>query len=131
MKVRTKGRIVSVAVIVVVGVNADGRRGVLGMDIGPSEAETFWTAFLRKFAPHGLRGVKPVISDAHEGIKVGVVAGDLAAARVVGGGDRIAERVGGRLQVTERIVRIGRGVPGRVLDRDHFALAVLGGSSSH
>src|SRR5271154_5563947 len=40
-------RIVSVAVIVAVGVNADGRREVLGMDIGPSEAETFWTEFLR------------------------------------------------------------------------------------
>lgn len=42
------------------------------MDIGPSEAETFWTAFLRKLARHGLRGVKLVISDAHEGIKAAV-----------------------------------------------------------
>ena len=41
----------SVAVIVAVGVNADGRREVLGMDIGASEAETFWTAFLRKASP--------------------------------------------------------------------------------
>jgi putative transposase len=65
-------RIVSVAVIVAVGVNADGRREVLGMDIGPSEAETFWTAFLRKLARRGLRGVKLVISDAHEGIKAAV-----------------------------------------------------------
>ncbi|MEY9523965.1 hypothetical protein ABIF70_005106 [Bradyrhizobium japonicum] len=48
VKVRQNGRIVSVAVIVAVGVNSDGRREVLGMDIGPSEAETFWTAFLRK-----------------------------------------------------------------------------------
>src|SRR5450755_1646801 len=47
VKVRQAGRIVSVAVIVAVGVNADGRREVLGMDIGPSEAEPFWTAFLR------------------------------------------------------------------------------------
>jgi hypothetical protein len=62
------GRIVSVAVIVAVGVNSDGRREVLGMDIGPSEAETFWTEFLRKLARRGLRGVKLVISDAHEGI---------------------------------------------------------------
>jgi putative transposase len=45
---------------------------VLGMDIGPSEAETFWTAFLRKLARRGLRGVKLVISDAHEGIKAAV-----------------------------------------------------------
>jgi transposase-like protein len=50
VKVRQNGRIVSVAVIVAVGVNSDGRREVLGMDIGPSEAETFWVAFLRKLA---------------------------------------------------------------------------------
>jgi putative transposase len=72
VKVRENGRIVSVAVIIAVGVNSDGRREVLGMDIGPSEAETFWTAFLRKLARRGLRGVKLVISDAHEGIKAAV-----------------------------------------------------------
>src|SRR5207248_4760272 len=72
VKVRESGRIVSVAVIIAVGVNSDGRREVLGMDIGPSEAETFWTAFLRKLARRGLRGVKLVISDAHEGIKAAV-----------------------------------------------------------
>src|SRR5436853_1541366 len=72
VKVRQNGRIVSVAVIVAVGVNSDGRREVLGMDIGPSEAETFWSAFLRKLARRGLRGVKLVISDAHEGIKATV-----------------------------------------------------------
>jgi putative transposase len=72
VKVRQNGRIVSVAVIVAVGVNSDGRREVLGMDIGPSEAETFWTAFLRKLARRGLRSVKLVVSDAHEGIKAAV-----------------------------------------------------------
>ncbi len=72
VKVRQNGRIVSVAVIIAVGVNSDGRREVLGMDIGPSEAETFWTGFLRKLARRGLRGVKLVISDAHEGIKAAV-----------------------------------------------------------
>src|SRR5512138_1285696 len=72
VKVRQAGRIVSVAVIVAVGVNSDGRREVLGMDIGPSEAETFWTTFLRKLARRGLRGVKLVVSDAHEGIKATV-----------------------------------------------------------
>jgi putative transposase len=72
VKVRQNGRIVSVAVIVAVGVNTDGRREVLGLDIGPSEAETFWTGFLRKLARRGLRGVKLVISDAHEGIKAAV-----------------------------------------------------------
>ena len=66
VKVRQNGRSVSVAVIVAVGVNSDGRREVLGMDIGPSEGETFWTAFLRKLARRGLRSVKLVVSDAHE-----------------------------------------------------------------
>jgi putative transposase len=72
VKVRQSGRIVSVAVIVAVAVNSDGRREVLGMDIGPSEAETFWTEFLRKLARRGLRGVKLVISDAHDGIRAAV-----------------------------------------------------------
>lgn len=72
VKVRSNGRIVSVAVIVAVGVNSDGRREILGMDIGPSEAEPFWTAFLRQLAQRGLRGVKLVISDAHQGIKAAV-----------------------------------------------------------
>jgi putative transposase len=61
-----------VAVIAAAGVNPDGRREVLGLDIGPSEAETFWTDFLRKLRRRGLRGVKLVISDAHEGIKAAV-----------------------------------------------------------
>jgi transposase-like protein len=72
VKVRQNGRVVSVAVIVAVGVNSDGRREILGLDIGPSEAETFWAGFLRKLARRGLRGVKLVISDAHEGIKAAV-----------------------------------------------------------
>ena len=72
VKVRQAGRIVSVAVIVAVGANADGRREVLGMQAGPSEAETFWIEFLRRLARRGLRGVKLVISDAHEGIKAAV-----------------------------------------------------------
>jgi transposase-like protein len=72
VKVRQAGRIVSVAVIVAVGVNSDGRREVLGMDIGASEAEPFWTDFLRKLTRRGLRGVKLVISDGHEGIKAAV-----------------------------------------------------------
>jgi putative transposase len=72
VKVRQSGRIVSVAVIIAVAVNSDGRREVLGMDIGPSEAETFWTEFLRKLARRGLRGVKLVISDAHDGIRAAV-----------------------------------------------------------
>lgn len=72
LKVRQGGRIVSVAVIIAIGVNADGRREVLGMQIGTSEAEAIWTEFLRKLTRRGLRGVKLVISDAHEGIKASV-----------------------------------------------------------
>jgi len=77
LKVRRSGRIVSVAVAIAIGVNGDGRREVLGLDICPSEAETFWDEFLRKLARRGLRGVKLVISDAHEGLKA-------AAAKILG-----------------------------------------------
>jgi transposase-like protein len=69
LKVRHDGHVVSVAVIIAVGVNGTGRREILGLAIGPSEAETFWTDFLRQLARRGLRGVKLVISDAHEGLK--------------------------------------------------------------
>jgi putative transposase len=72
VKVRDNGRIVSKAVVFAVGLNEDGRREVLGLDIGPSEAETFWTEFLRKLVRRGLKGVQLVISDAHEGIKAAV-----------------------------------------------------------
>jgi putative transposase len=77
VKVREAGRIVSVAVIIAVAVNTDGRREVLGLEVGPSEAEPFWTKFLRSLTRRGLRGVKLVISDAHEGLKK-------AAAKVLG-----------------------------------------------
>ena len=72
VKTRESGRVVSVACIVAVGVNSDGRREVLGLDIAPSEAEPFWTEFLRKLRRRGLRGVKLVVSDSHEGIKAAV-----------------------------------------------------------
>ncbi len=69
---REAGRIVSVAITIATGVNSDGRREVLGMAIGASEAETFWTDFLRGLARRGLRGVKLVVSDAHEGLKAAI-----------------------------------------------------------
>jgi putative transposase len=72
VKVRRNHQIVSVAVIVAVGVNTDGRREVLGMTIGHSEAEPFWVEFLRSLARRGLRGVKLVFSDAHEGLKAAI-----------------------------------------------------------
>jgi putative transposase len=77
VKVRKGGRIVSVAVIIAVAVNAQGRREVLGITVMPSEAEAFWTDFLRSLTRRGLRGVKLVISDAHEGLKA-------ATAKVLG-----------------------------------------------
>ena len=79
LKVREGGRIVSVAAIVAVAVNTDGRREIVGLHIGPSEAETFWSAFLRSLAKRGLRGTKLVVSDAHEGLKA-AIARSLAGA---------------------------------------------------
>ena len=67
------------AVIVAVTVSTDGRREVLGITVMPSEAETFWSDFLRSLTRRGLRGVKMVISDAHEGLKA-------AARKVLGAG---------------------------------------------
>jgi len=72
VKVRASGRIVSVAVIIAVGVNTDGAREILGMAVGPSEAEPFWTDFLRSLSRRGLRGVKLVISDSHIGLKAAI-----------------------------------------------------------
>ena len=69
VKVREGGRIISVAVIIAIGANTQGRREVLGLKVGASEAEPFWTDFLRSLTRRGLRGVKLVISDAHEGLK--------------------------------------------------------------
>ena len=77
VKVRSNGRIVSVAVIIAVAVNTQGKREIIGVTVMPSEAETFWTDFLRSLTRRGLRGVKLVISDAHEGLKA-------AAAKVLG-----------------------------------------------
>ena len=72
VKCRQNGRVVSVAVCIAVAVNTDGRREVLGIHIGASEAETFWLEFLRTLKRRGLAGVKLVISDAHDGIKAAV-----------------------------------------------------------
>ena len=68
-KVRVDGRVISQATVVAVGVTTDGDRQVLGIDVGPSEDRAFWTAFLRSLVKRGLKGVRLVISDAHEGLK--------------------------------------------------------------
>jgi putative transposase len=69
LKQREGGQIRTVAVIVAVAVTTDGKREIVGLHIGPSEAETFWSTFLKSLVRRGLRGVKLVISDAHEGLK--------------------------------------------------------------
>lgn len=69
LKQREGGRIVSVAAIIAVAANTEGKREIVGLHIGPSEAETFWATFLRSLVKRGLRGTKLVISDAHEGLK--------------------------------------------------------------
>jgi putative transposase len=69
LRQREGGRIVTVAVIVAVAVDADGRREIVGLHVGPSEAETFWSTFLKRLVKRGLTGVKLVVSDAHEGLK--------------------------------------------------------------
>lgn len=69
LKARDGGRIVSTAAIIAVGVNTDGRREVLGVATGPSEAEVFWKSFLRSLADRGLRGVRLVVADDHKGLR--------------------------------------------------------------
>src|SRR5918993_663400 len=100
VKAREGGRIVSTATIIAVGVDTDGRREVLGVATGASEAEVFWKGFLRSLADRGLRGVKLVIADDHKGLRA-------AASRTDGRGAR------GRPGV--------HGVPPRALaaDRQH------------
>jgi putative transposase len=67
-KARVGGRVVSRAVVIATAVSADGRREVLGVDVGDSESEDFWTEFLRGLRKRGLHGVQLVISDAHRGL---------------------------------------------------------------
>ncbi len=69
LKVRDGGRIVSVAAIIAVAVTTEGRREIVGLGLGPSEAEPFWLAFLKGLVKRGLKGVKLVISDAHDGLR--------------------------------------------------------------
>ena len=66
------GQVVSRAVVIATGITAGGDREVLGVDIGDSEDETFWTRFLRSLKDRGLGGVRLVISDAHAGLKASI-----------------------------------------------------------
>jgi transposase-like protein len=72
LRQREGGRVVSVAAIIAVAVNTEGKREIVGLHIGPSEAESFWSDFLRSLVRRGLSGVKLVISDAHEGLKAAI-----------------------------------------------------------
>ena len=72
LKQRQGGRIISVAAIIAVAANTEGRREIIGLGVGPSEAETFWTDFLRSLRARGLDGVRLVISDAHAGLKAAI-----------------------------------------------------------
>lgn len=71
-KARVNYRVVSQAMVVAIGVAADGRREVLGFDVGDTESQPFWTAFLRSLKDRGLGGVQLVISDAHTGLKAAI-----------------------------------------------------------
>jgi putative transposase len=73
-KARVNRRVVSQAVVIATGVTADGRREVLGFDVGDSEDGAFWTAFLRSLKARGLSGTQLVISDAHTGLKAAISA---------------------------------------------------------
>jgi putative transposase len=66
------GQVASRAVVVATGITAQGNREVLGVDIGDSEDETFWTHFLRSLKTRGLTGVRLVISDAHARLKASI-----------------------------------------------------------
>jgi len=73
-KVREGGRVVSLATVVATGVNADGHREILGLDVISAEDGAGWTAFLRGLVARGLSGVTLVVSDAHEGLKNAIAA---------------------------------------------------------
>ena len=70
--VRDGGQVVSKAIVIATGLRADGHREVLGVDVGDSENETFWTEFLRGLKDRKLSGVRLVISDAHAGLKAAI-----------------------------------------------------------
>lgn len=74
VKARENGRVVSQAVVIAVGVRAEGQREVLGLDVGPSEDGAFWLRFLRELVARGLHDTRLVTSDAHTGLQQAIGA---------------------------------------------------------
>ena len=72
VKVRDRGRVVSKALVVAYAVADGGHREVIGLDLGEVESEAFWLEFLRGLRARGLRGLRLVISDHHEGLKTAI-----------------------------------------------------------
>ena len=68
-KVRLEHRVVDMAVLVAIGVNAEGRREVLGVEVAHGESQATWSAFLEGLVERGLSGVRLVVSDAHAGLQ--------------------------------------------------------------
>ncbi len=73
-RVREGGRIVNVSALIATGVNADGQREILGLDVATGEDGASWLAFVRSLVARGLTGVQLVVSDAHEGLKTAIGA---------------------------------------------------------
>jgi putative transposase len=74
IKVREGGRVVNIAAMIATGVNADGHREILGIDVSTAEDGAGWLTFLRDLTARGLTGVKLVTSDAHRGLVAAIGA---------------------------------------------------------
>lgn len=72
LKVRDRGSVRSKALVIAYAVHDTGRREVIGLDIGETETEAFWVAFLRGLVARGLQGVRLAISDEHQGLKAAI-----------------------------------------------------------
>ncbi len=107
VKVREGGRIVNVAAVIASGVNADGHRELLGLDLITTEDGAGWTAFLRGLVARGLSGVQLVISDAHEGLK------DAIASCLPGATWRVVERTSHATSRASFVLRSGLRRPSR------------------
>ena len=80
LKGRVRGRVVSRAVVVATGVTSTGDREVLGVEVGDTEDQAFWAAFLKGLRSRGLSGVQLVISDHHLGLKAAIESVFIGAA---------------------------------------------------